>query len=193
VNYVWTADGHYSLFRVRDLWRFTFSPRIETDPVEARDRDAAQERLQAVFPREKPYRILQLNRYTLQQSCLDRFRHGRVLFAGDAAHVASPSGGMGMNCGIHDAASLVSHLLPVLHGGDAHGLDRYDRRRRTIAREEVQRLSADSHHRHRETDPERRAAIWRDLQATASAPDRLHRFLLETSMIAARRREDTIE
>ena len=78
-------------------------------------------------------------------------------------------GGMGMNSGVHDAACLVEHLLPVLAGsaGPDH-LDRYDRRRRTIALDEVQRLSARNYRRHRETDPGRRAAIWAELAETAA-------------------------
>lgn len=193
VNYVWTADGHYSLMRIRDLWRFSFSPRDEANPVEAHDRDAAEARLQSVFPREKPYRIHQLNHYTLHQRCLARFRHGRVLFCGDAAHLNSPAGGMGMNSGVHDAACLVGHLLPVLGGDDAALLDRYDRRRRTIALDEVQRLSSRNYQRHRETDPERRAAIWRKLQRTASDPERQRAFLLDSSMINSLRREAEID
>ena len=193
VNYVWTADTHYSLMRVRDLWRFSFSPRDEENPVEAHDREAAEDRLQSVFPRSEPYRVLQLNHYTLHQRCLARFRHGRVLFCGDAAHLNSPAGGMGMNSGIHDAACLVEHLLPVIAGQDDALLDRYDRRRRTIALEEVQRLSSRNYQRHRETDPERRAAIWEKLQATAADPQRERSFLLDSSMIQSLRREREIE
>lgn len=194
VNYVWTNDGHYSLMRVRDLWRFSFSPKDETDPVEAHDPKAAQARLQAVFPRERPYRIQQLNHYTLHQRCLESFRAGRVLFCGDSAHLNSPAGGMGMNSGVHDAACLVEHLLPVLAGrADAAHLDRYDRRRQTIAREEVQRLSARNYRRHRETDPERREAIWAELASTASDRARHRDFLLDSSMLRSREREQEID
>ena len=49
---------------------------------------------------------------------------------------------MGMNSGIHDAYCLAEHVVAVWRGADASLLDRYDRRRRTIARDEVQRLSA---------------------------------------------------
>ncbi len=194
VNYVWTDDGHYSLMRVRDLWRFSFSPEDEANPVEAHDPKAAQARLQAVFPREQTYRIAQLNHYTLHQRCLERFRHGSILFCGDSAHLNSPAGGMGMNSGIHDAACLVEHLLPVLANtaGPDH-LDRYDRRRRTIALEEVQRLSARNYRRHRETDPERRAAIWAELAATAADRVRHRDFLLDSSMLRSREREREID
>jgi 3-(3-hydroxy-phenyl)propionate hydroxylase len=193
VNYVWTEDGHYSLMRVRDLWRFSFAPLDEDDPVEARETSAAQARLQAVFPRGEPYRIQQLNHYTIQQRCLDSFRHGRVLFCGDSAHLNSPAGGMGMNSGVHDAACLVEHLVPVMEGADPSLLDRYDRRRRRIAQEEVQRISARSYQRHRETDPQRRAEIWRELEETAADPVRHRAYLLETSMIRSREREKEIE
>jgi 3-(3-hydroxy-phenyl)propionate hydroxylase len=147
-----------------------------------------------VFPREQPYRIQQLNHYTLQQRCLEHFRVGRVLFCGDSAHLNSPAGGMGMNSGVHDAACLVEHLLPVLAGkaGDDQ-LDRYDRRRRTIALEEVQRLSARNYRWQRETDPERRDAIWAELAATASDRERLRDFLLDSSMIRSREREREID
>jgi len=192
VNYVWTDTGHYSLMRVRDLWRFSFSPLDEGDPVEAHDPEAAQARLQTVFPRDKPYRIGQLNHYTLQERCLERFRVGRVLFCGDSAHLNSPAGGMGMNSGVHDAVCLVEHLLPVLEGEAPALLDRYDRRRRTIAREEVQRLSARNYRRHRETDPDRRAVIWDELRATAEDPARARAFLMDASMLASRQREKEI-
>lgn len=192
VNYVWTEDDHYSLMRVRDLWRFSFAPRNEDDPVEAHETAAAQARLQAVFPSNKPYRIQQLNHYTIQQRCLDHFRHGRVLFCGDSAHLNSPAGGMGMNSGVHDAACLVEHLVPVLEGADPDLLDRYDRRRRRVAQEEVQRISARSYLRHRETDPQRRAQIWQELKDIAADPQRNRDYLLETSMIRSRQREAEI-
>lgn len=194
VNYVWTEDGHYSLMQLRDLWRFSYSPRQDQTVEEALSEDVAQASVQQVFPRREPYRLLQRNYYTLQQRCLETFVVDRVLFAGDAAHLNSPAGGMGMNSGLHDARSLVEHLLPVLSGeeGPQH-LARYDRRRRTIALEEVQRLSANNYARHRETDSDRRQAIWQDLQATVNDPARQREFLLDSSMLRSIEREHTID
>ena len=192
VNYVWSDQGHYSLMRVRDCWRFSYSPEPEETVEEALSEPRAQERLRRVFPSEDPYRILQRNHYTLHQRCLENFVQGRVLFAGDAAHLNSPAGGMGMNSGIHDAFCLVEHLLPVLAGEDARMLARYDRRRRTIATEEVQRLSARNYRRHRETDPARRRQVFEDLQATANEPEQARAFLRDSAMLNALRREREI-
>jgi 3-(3-hydroxy-phenyl)propionate hydroxylase len=123
---------------------------------------------------------------------MESFRVNRVLFAGDSAHLNSPAGGMGMNSGLHDAQCLVDHLLPVLEGEHDKLMDRYDRRRRTIASDEVQRLSARNYRRHRETDPARRAEIWQELQQTVSDPARMREYLLDASMIRSRQREQEI-
>ena len=98
-----------------------------------------------------------------------------------------------MNSGIHDARSLADHLLLVLEGEDAELLERYDRRRRTIALEEVQRLSAQNYARHRETRADKREVIWQALQETVNDPIKHRDYLLDAAMIRSREREQTIE
>lgn len=193
VNYVWTATGHYTLIQIRDLWRFSYSPEPGQSIQDALSEPVAQAHLQSLFPRPQPYVVLQRNHYTLQQRCLDAFRAGRALFAGDAAHLSSPAGGMGMNSGIHDAQCLAEHLVPMLAGADESLLDRYSRRRRTIALEEVQRLSARNYRWHWETDPSRREEIWRGLQGVVEDHGRMRDFLLESSMLRSRQREREID
>jgi hypothetical protein len=64
----------------------------------------------------------------------DRYRAGRVLLAGDAAHVITPIGGLGMNCGIADAHNLAWKLGGVVRGwADASLLDTYEHERRPVA------------------------------------------------------------
>src|SRR3546814_20296911 len=64
---------------------------------------------------------------------VDRYRNGRIVLAGDAAHLNSPSGGMGMNGGIHDAHDLVATLADIANGGSLDLLDRYWRPLRPLA------------------------------------------------------------
>lgn len=189
VNYVWTETGYYSLMQIRDQWRFSYSPDPDQPVAEAISPAVAQSHLQAVFPKSTPYEILQIDHYTLQQCCLQNFRVGRVLFAGDAAHLNSPTGGMGMNAGMHDAQCLVDHLAPVLNGEPDSLLDRYSRRRRTVALEEIQRLSERNYRWHRETNPEKRREIWRELKEIVSDENKTRDFLLDSSMIRSRWRE----
>jgi 3-(3-hydroxy-phenyl)propionate hydroxylase len=59
------------------------------------------------------------------------FRRGRVLLAGDAAHINNPLGGTGLNGGVHDTVNLAGKPVRViLDGADDALLDRYDRQRR---------------------------------------------------------------
>jgi 3-(3-hydroxy-phenyl)propionate hydroxylase len=193
VNYVWLPDRHYSLMRLRDTWRFTYSPEQEQDTDTALSDTIARAHIARVSPRAIDTTILSRNYYTLHQRCLDRFCHGHVVFVGDAAHLNSPAGGMGMNSGIHDARSLADHLIPVLQGEDPTLLERYDRRRRTIALEEVQRLSAKNYARHRETQADKRRVIWEELQETVNDPVKQRDYLLDAAMIRSREREQTID
>jgi len=193
VNYVWTQSGSYSLIQIRDLWRFSYSPDQEQSVEEALSDPVAQWNVQDVFPKRKPYKLLQRSYYKLQQRCLESFRFGHILFAGDSAHLNSPTGGMGMNSGMHDAQCLVEHLVPVLQGNHDSLLDRYSRRRRTIALNEVQRLSARNYRWHRETHPEKRAEIWQELQVIVKDRDKTREFLLESSMIRSRQLEKEID
>jgi len=192
VNYVWTKTGYYSLIQIRDLWRFTYSPDPDQALSEALSTPVVQAHIQSVFPSLQPYELLHIDHYTLQQRCLAAFRHGRVLFAGDAAHLISPTGGMGMNAGIHDAQCLVEHLLPVLEGAQDELLSRYSRRRQTIAREEIQRLAERNFRWHREINPEKRAEIWLELQEIVTDYRKTRDFLLDSSMIRSRWREQEI-
>ncbi|MFI9272033.1 FAD-dependent monooxygenase [Kitasatospora sp. NPDC052896] len=76
-----------------------------------------------------------LSRFHSDERQVPRYRQGRVFLAGDAAHVHSPAGGMGMNTGLQDAANLGWKLAAVLHGwaGDAL-LDSYHAERHPVGR-----------------------------------------------------------
>jgi 2-polyprenyl-6-methoxyphenol hydroxylase-like FAD-dependent oxidoreductase len=85
-----------------------------------------------------PVEVTWASRFRIHRRAAPRFRHGRVLLAGDAAHVHSPVGGQGMNAGIQDAADLAWKLATALDGGDADRLlDAYDVERRAVVVEAV--------------------------------------------------------
>ena len=75
------------------------------------------------------------SRFRIQHRVADTYRAGRLLLAGDAAHVHSPAGGQGMNLGIQDAVALADALRDALPGGSVAALDLYSASRRPIARE----------------------------------------------------------
>ncbi|HEY9304153.1 MAG TPA: FAD-dependent monooxygenase, partial [Mycobacterium sp.] len=73
--------------------------------------------------------------FRIHHRVADTYRAGRLLLAGDAAHVHSPAGGQGMNTGIQDATALADALEHVLAGGSDSLLDRYSHDRRAVAQE----------------------------------------------------------
>jgi 3-(3-hydroxy-phenyl)propionate hydroxylase len=171
------------------LWRTVYP----VDPGENDDTimtDAGvQARMQAFFPAPRPYEIVHRNLYVTHQRVAARFRKGRVLLAGDAAHVNNPIGGMGLNGGIQDAANLSGKLAQVLlEGARVELLDLYDLQRRTVAVEFVQEQSIANKKRLEAREPDARKRNLDELRAIAADPERARQFLLRTSMIASQRR-----
>ncbi|MEU5426552.1 FAD-dependent monooxygenase [Streptomyces olivoreticuli] len=75
------------------------------------------------------------SRFHSDERQVPRYREGRVLLAGDAAHVHSPAGGMGMNAGLQDAANLGWKLAAVLQGRAADALlDSYHDERHPVGK-----------------------------------------------------------
>jgi len=77
------------------------------------------------------------SRFHVHHRVANTFRKGRILLAGDAAHVHSPAGGQGMNTGIQDAISLADTLRQVLSQGNEAALDAWQKKRHEIARDVV--------------------------------------------------------
>jgi 3-(3-hydroxy-phenyl)propionate hydroxylase len=129
------------------------------------------------------------NIYRVHQRVARSFRKGRVFLAGDAAHVNNPVGGLGLNCGIHDALELADTLHRVAIGQASEELlDRYERRRRAINIEFVQQQTVANKKRLEERDPKVRQAHFDELRRTVADPALHKRFLMRTSLIESVRR-----
>jgi 3-(3-hydroxy-phenyl)propionate hydroxylase len=176
------------------LWRTVF-PTDPAQPEADLTSDAAvQALMQKFFPSPEPYEIVHRNLYVTHQRVAASFRQGRVLLAGDAAHVNNPIGGMGLNGGIQDAVNLCEKLVSILlEGAPERLLDLYNLQRRTVAIEFVQEQSIANKKRLEARDPEVRERNLDDLRRIAADRDRAREFLLRTSMIASQRRAASLE
>lgn len=188
-SYFSDPDEWANLFKVagndgRGLWRVVF-PTLpgETDEYVFNE-TSVQQRLQKFFPKSGSYPIVHRNLYNVHQRVAARFSQGRAFLAGDAAHVNNPIGGLGLNCGIHDAVELASLLVKVLRGEEsADQLDRYDARRRPINVKYVQEQTIANKKRLEAKDPEARAENFAFLRRTAADPTAHRAFLLRTSLL----------
>lgn len=110
------------------------------------------------------------------------FRAGRVLLAGDAAHICTPAEGHGMNCGLHDAFNLGWKLALVCQGADPALLDSYEIERRPAA--DLVAQSGDNAERNLTmTDPAERAGRNQTIRNMfAEEKARHHEILAETEL-----------
>jgi 3-(3-hydroxy-phenyl)propionate hydroxylase len=192
VNYIWWSEGTFSLLRLRHVWRCSLYPDDGEAIEDASEPAAVQGKLQRIVPNPAGYDILDCRPYRVHMRIADDYRCGRVVLAGDAAHINSPSGGMGMNGGIHDAFNLTQTLHEIWHGADEALLDRYTRQRRPIAEREILVQADRNRARMQERDPARRRALMDDLQRITADPERAKAYLLRASMIEGLRHAEAI-
>jgi 2-polyprenyl-6-methoxyphenol hydroxylase-like FAD-dependent oxidoreductase len=198
VNYIWTDhpafSGTFSLLRVPGKWRASLHTAPGESVEDALRPEAIESKLQAIHPKPTPYEVPDLRPYRIHQRIVETYRRGRLMLAGDAAHLNSPSGGMGMNGGIHDAMELATTLAPVWRGeADDATLDRYTRRRQPVAAREIIAQADRNRARMRERDPARRAVMLAELKAVAEDPVKSREHLLRSSMIAGLRAAAKVE
>ncbi len=182
VNYVWSDEGSFSLLRVRGKWRSGVRQKPGHPPEEALTDAALQDHFNAIVPRTEPYEVLARGMYRVHQRVTTQFCVGRVALAGDAAHLNSPIGGLGMNCGIHDAVNLADKLKQMWHS-NGQLLELYDKQRRPVAAAYVNEHADKNHRRMQVVDREERRAILSEMQQVAADPDKAKAFLMRSSMI----------
>jgi 3-(3-hydroxy-phenyl)propionate hydroxylase len=182
--------GEWSaLFKVagndgRGAWRAVFPTVPGQSDEEVLNEEATEARLQKFFPKLGSYDIIHRNIYSVHQRVAARFQKGRVFLAGDSAHVNNPLGGLGLNCGIHDAVQLANVLSSVLLGKHPESeLLQYDAIRRPMNIEYVQQQTIANKKRLEEKDPATREANFETLRKTAKDPIAHRAFLMRTSLL----------
>lgn len=99
-----------------DVWRIDFQLGWDADPEEEKKPENILPRIRALLGKEADFELEWASVYTFACLRMDRFVHGRVVFAGDSAHGVSPFGARGANSGVQDAENLAWKLDRVLRG-----------------------------------------------------------------------------
>lgn len=188
-NYFADPQQWLNLFKARGpdgegMWR-AVSPTLphQTDE-ELLSAEAVEQRLQLFCPKPGRYEIATVALYNVHQRVASTFNVGRVLLAGDAAHVNNPVGGMGMNGGIHDAINLADKMKAIFAGAD-HGplLDLYTRQMRRAQIDYIQAQSIQNKQTLGETDPEARARKLDEIRRIGQDPERHDAFIRRACLI----------
>ena len=195
-NYISDPSEWSNLFHWKgppDRWRVHFPTHPDEVPDALMAPDAMQARLQRFLPTGRPFNSVGCNLYTVHQRVAQKFRIGRVILAGDSAHVNSPIGAMGMNSGVHDAFNLADKLIAIARGeADDAVLDRYARQRRHVAVAHTQAQTIRNKRLLAERDPAVRARNHDALRRTADDPQLARKFLLRTALFESLREAEAI-
>jgi 3-(3-hydroxy-phenyl)propionate hydroxylase len=121
-----------------DVWRLDFQVGDQADRDEETKPENVARRVRAMLGEGVDFSFEWISLYRFQSRRLKQFRHGRVLFAGDAAHQMSPFGARGGNSGVQDADNLAWKLDLVLRGLAPEALlDSYHQERAQAADENL--------------------------------------------------------
>ena len=121
-----------------NVWRIDFQLGWDADPEEEKKPENIIPRVKAMLGDQREFTLEWASIYTFQCRRMKNFRHGRLLFVGDAAHQVSPFGARGANSGFQDTDDLLWKLALVMKGLAPEALlDTYDADRTYAADENI--------------------------------------------------------
>jgi 3-(3-hydroxy-phenyl)propionate hydroxylase len=198
-NYFSDPNEWLNLFKVTGngppgIWRGIMPVPPDESDEQALSMDGIQRRLQGIHPRSGGYEIPYHALYSVHQRVAATFNKGRVLLAGDSAHVNNPIGGMGMNGGIHDAMNLITKLADVwFRRAEPDVLDRYTRQRRKAQVDYVQAQTIQNKKSLEEKDPVIRRKHLDELRRISEDVKLHKRFLYRAALIDSLNSANAVE
>ena len=194
VAYITDPDEWCAVIRAPEMWRFLLPTDPNMSDEELLDLDYLESRIQGFAPKEAKYTVSHSTLYPVNQRVAETYRIGKVMLAGDAAHVNNPLGGMGMNGGVHDGLNAAEKLIQILNDGASEDLlDLYDRQRRPIAVEYVQAQTIRNKKIMEEKDPAVRKQRQDETRAVLNDPKKSHKLMMQVSMINSINKSNAIE
>jgi 2-polyprenyl-6-methoxyphenol hydroxylase-like FAD-dependent oxidoreductase len=186
VNYVADPQEWLFILRTPESWRVVWPVPEGLTDEQVNDPGYLQSQLQRVAPYAAGYPVIDHQVYNVHQRVASSFRVGPVLLAGDAAHINSPIGGVGLNSGIHDAmdgARRLGRIGQSIAADVEAELAAYDRVRRTVAVEYVQADTQRNTDRLRESDDAVRRRHQDDMREMAADPDKARAYIRRVSLL----------
>jgi 3-(3-hydroxy-phenyl)propionate hydroxylase len=193
VNYMSDPKEWLVLLRAPSAWRVLVPAPLTTPDSELVSEVKKNEVFARLLKTDEDIETLHRTIYRVHQRVAQSYRVGRIILAGDAAHLNNPLGGFGMNSAIHDVRNLVDKLTRILkRGGSEDLLDLYERQRRTVMAEFIQTQTIRNKRAMEMSAEENSGNFEADLLATSIDPVRRREYLLRQSMYTSVGREQEI-
>ena len=193
VNYVSDPDEWFVMLKAPSAWRILVPVDENLDDDFIRSDDYVRNIFKRALNSDDQIETIHRTIYRVHQRVVDTMRSGRVILAGDSAHLNNPLGGFGMNGGLHDAWNLAKQLDEIInHNKNEELLDLYDRQRRTVMNEFIQKQTIRNKKMIEETGDDKYSSEWNRMRNIHQNDTERREYMFRQTMAQSLLREAEI-
>ena len=193
VNYVSDPDEWFVMLKAPSAWRILVPVDENLDDDLIRSDDYVRNIFKRALNSDDQIETIHRTIYRVHQRVVDTMRSGRVILAGDSAHLNNPLGGFGMNGGLHDAWNLAEQLDEIInHNKNEELLDLYDRQRRTVMNEFIQKQTIRNKKMIEETGDDKYSSEWNHMRNIHQNDTERREYMFRQTMAQSLLREAEI-
>ena len=193
VNYVSDPDEWFVMLKAPSAWRILVPVDENLDDDLIRSDDYVRNIFKRALNSDDQIETIHRTIYRVHQRVVDTMRSGRVILAGDSAHLNNPLGGFGMNGGLHDAWNLAKQLDEIInHNKNEELLDLYDRQRRTVMNEFIQKQTIRNKKMIEETGDDKYSSEWNRMRNIHQNDTERRQYMFRQTMAQSLVREAEI-
>jgi len=183
VNYVSDPEEWFVLLKAPSAWRILVPVPQILDDKAIKSNDYVSDIFTRVLNSCDPIETIHRTIYRVHQRVVNKMRYGRIMLAGDSAHLNNPLGGFGMNGGLHDAWNLAEKLDGIInHKKDEDLLNLYDRQRRTVMNDFIQKQTIRNKKMIEETGDANYSSEWMRMRNLHENENERRDYMLRQSM-----------
>ena len=183
VNYVSDPEEWFVLLKAPSAWRILVPVPQILDDKAIKSNDYVSDIFTRVLNSCDPIETIHRTIYRVHQRVVNKMRYGRIMLAGDSAHLNNPLGGFGMNGGLHDAWNLAEKLDGIInHKKDQDLLNLYDRQRRTVMNDFIQKQTIRNKKMIEETGDANYSSEWMRMRNLHENENERRDYMLRQSM-----------
>ena len=183
VNYVSDPEEWFVLLKAPSAWRILVPVPQTLDDKAIKSNDYVSDIFTRVLNSCDPIETIHRTIYRVHQRVINKMRYGRIMLAGDSAHLNNPLGGFGMNGGLHDAWNLAEKLDGIInHKKDEDLLNLYDRQRRTVMNDFIQKQTIRNKKMIEETGDANYSSEWMRMRNLHENENERRDYMLRQSM-----------
>ena len=193
VNYVSDPDEWFVMLKAPSAWRILVPVDEKLDDDLIRSDDYVRNIFKRALNSDDRIETIHRTIYRVHQRVVETMRSGRVILAGDSAHLNNPLGGFGMNGGLHDAWNLAKQLDEIInHNKNEELLDLYDRQRRTVMNEFIQKQTIRNKKMIEETGDDKYSSEWNRMRNIHQNDTERREYMFRQTMAQSLLREAEI-